>query len=191
YTMPGKFGSPFRLNAFKENNKVIIPILDLDADGKLSNTSNNLLKNNLAEYLSNYRMINDYVEIRDGRIYNIAIDIYLFITDNNDSVIINNVIRTISDYFDVDSKNMNEDILLTPLNNRIMDINGVNNILDLRVFNKVGGNYSINPIEQEIIDEQTGEIKIIDNTIYSNKDSMFEIKYPEKDIRVFLKKRVN
>jgi hypothetical protein len=60
FTMPGKFGSPFRVNAFKENNKVIIPILSRSSDGLLSNTSNNLLKNNISEYLSNYRMINDY-----------------------------------------------------------------------------------------------------------------------------------
>ena len=81
--------------------------------------------------------------------------------------------------------------MLNNLFNKIMDVEGVNNIIDLKIFNKVGGDYSINPIEQEILNETTGEIKIINNTIYSTQDSMFEIKYPEKDIRVFLKKRVN
>jgi hypothetical protein len=33
YKMPGKFGSPFRANAFKQNNKVVISILDIGADG--------------------------------------------------------------------------------------------------------------------------------------------------------------
>ena len=191
FTMPGKFGSPFRANAFKENNKVVISILSLDSQNKLSNTSNNILKNNIAEYLSNYRMINDYVEIRDGRIFNIGIDVYLFVRDGNDSIVVNDVINVIKKYFNVQNKQMNEDIMLNSLFNKIMDVEGVNNIIDLKIFNKVGGNYSINPIEQEILNETTGEIKIINNTIYSTQDSMFEIKYPEKDIRVFLKKRVN
>lgn len=191
FTIPGKFGSPFRANALKENNKVVIPILSLDSQGKLSNTSNNVLKNNIAEYLSNYRMINDYVEIRDGRIFNIGIDVYLFVRDGNDSVVVNDVINVVKNYFNIQDKQMNEDIMLNKLFNKIMDIEGVNNIIDLKIFNKVGGNYSINPIEQEILNETTGEIKIINNSIYSTQDSMFEIKYPEKDIRVFLKKRIN
>lgn len=191
FTMHGKFGSPFRANAFKENNKVVIPILSLDNQNKLSNTSNNILKTNIAEYLSNYRMINDYLEIRDGRIFNISIDIYLFVRDGNDSVVVNDIINVVKNYFNIQNKQMNEDIMLNNLFNKIMDIEGVNNIIDLKIFNKVGGNYSINPIEQEILNETTGEIKIINNTIYSTQDSMFEIKYPEKDIRVFLKKRVN
>lgn len=191
FTMPGKFGSPFRANAFKDNNKVVIPILSLDSQNKLSNISNNILKNNIAEYLSNYRMINDYVEIRDGRIFNIGIDVYLFVRDGNDSIVVNDVINVIKKYFNIQNKQMNEDIMLNNLFNKIMDVEGVNNIIDLKIFNKVGGDYSINPIEQEILNETTGEIKIINNTIYSTQDSMFEIKYPEKDIRVFLKKRVN
>jgi hypothetical protein len=48
----------------------------------------------------------------------------------------------------------------------------------------------MNAISQEIIDESTGEIKIINNTIYSTADSMFEVKYPEKDIRVYLRRKV-
>jgi len=64
YKMPGKYGSPFRANAFKLNNKVIISILNIGADGKLLNTSNSLQKENISEYLSQYRMINDYIELR-------------------------------------------------------------------------------------------------------------------------------
>src|SRR5574343_340805 len=75
YTMPGKFGSPYKVTAFKENNKVVIPILSLDENGQLTNSSNSVLKNNIGEYLSKYRMINDYIEVRDGRIFNIALEI--------------------------------------------------------------------------------------------------------------------
>jgi hypothetical protein len=75
YKMPGKYGSAFRANVFKKNNKIVISMLDIDANGKLANTSNTLLKENITEYLSQFRMINDYVEVKDGKIYDLAFDI--------------------------------------------------------------------------------------------------------------------
>ncbi len=188
--MPGKFGSPHKVNTFKENNKVVISVLSLDSEGKLTNTSTSLLKENIAEYISNYRMINDYVEVRDGRIFNIAVDVYLYVDEGNDSSLVNEIINKVNKHFSIEKFDMNDDIQLTSLINNISNVEGVNNVLDLKLFNKVGEGYSINPIEQEIINESTGEIGIINNTIYSTRDSMFEIKYPEKDIRVFLKKRI-
>lgn len=188
--MPGKFGSPYKVNVFKENNKIVISILNLDSEGKLTNTSTSLLKENIAEYISNYRMVNDYVEVRDGRIFNLSVDVYLYVDEGNDSSLVNDVINKVNEYFDIDRLDMNDDIQLSSLVNDITSIEGINNVLDFKIYNNVGEGYSINPIEQKIINETTGEIGIINNTIYSTKDSMFEIKYPEKDIRVFLKKRI-
>lgn len=189
--MPGKFGSPFRLNAYKENNKVVIPILGIDENGKLNNSSTTLLKENIAEYLSGYRSINDYVEIKDGKIINLAFELELFISDDNESQIANNIIRTIIQYFEIAGSQMNEDILLSPLVKTINDVVGVNNIISIKIFNKVGGEYSLNEIDQEYLDESTRQIKIVNETIYSAESSMFEIKFPEKDIKLFLKKRVD
>ena len=190
YKMPGKFGSPFRANALKVNNKVVIPILDIGADGKLSNSSNTLLKENIAEYLSQYRMVNDYVEIRDGRIFNLAFDIDIYVENIADNQIASSVISIVRNYLDINIHEMNQDIFLGRLQKEILAANGVVNIVSIKVYNKVGGNYSVNSVSQAITNTSTGEIKIINNTIYSAEDSMFEIKYPEKDIRVFLRKKV-
>lgn len=190
YKMPGEFGSPFRANAYKLNNKIVIPILSIGSGGKLSNVSNDLLKQNLTEYLSNFRTINDYVEVKDGKILNLAIDVNAYVENISDNTMSNNVIRTVQDFFDINNYEMNSDIQLTSLNNSISEVNGVINVIDIKVYNKVGGQYSNNVTSQEIQDINTGEIRLINNTLYSLKDSMFEIKYPEKDIRVFLRKRV-
>lgn len=190
YKMPGKFGSPFRANTFKEHNKIVISILSIGDDGKLSNTSNTLLKENIVEYLSQYRMINDYIEIKDGKIFNLAFDIDVYVENISDNTIANNIITLVREYFDVNDYEMNQDVFLGRLERKILDANGVVNILDIKVYNKVGGQYSNNVISQEFADTTTGEIKIINNTIHSTEDSMFEIKYPEKDIRVFLRKKV-
>lgn len=192
YKMPGKYGSPFRANAFKENNKVVISIIGKGTDGKLNNTSNTLLKENIAEYLTEYRMINDYVEIRDGQIFNLGLILDLYITDSaNQGELANNVIQTVNSYFDVNTSQMNEDIFLGDLMNSINDINGVVNILSMKVFNKVGNGYSLNEISQEYSNEITKEIKLINNTVYSSEDSMFEIKYPQKDIVLYLRKKTD
>ena len=191
YKMPGKFGSPFRANALKLNNKIVIPILDIDANGKLNNSSNTLLKENIAEYLSQYRMINDYIEITDGRIYNLAFDIDVYVENIADNQIANSIINIVRNYLDINDHEMNQDIFLGRLQKEILNANGVVNIISIKVYNKVGGNYSTNVISQAIANTSTGEISIINNTIYSSEDSMFEIKYPEKDIRVFLRKKIS
>jgi len=190
YKMPGRFGSPFRANAYKLNNKVVIPVLDIGSDGKLSNTSNSILKENIAEYLSQYRMINDYIEIKDGKIFNLAFEVDVFVENIADNQIANGIITTIKNYLDINSHEMNEDIFIGKLQTQILEVSGVINIVGIKVFNKVGGNYSNNTIAQGIVDNSTGEILLTNNTIYSLPDSMFEIKYPEKDIKVLLRKKV-
>jgi len=191
FKMPGRFGSPFRANAYKLNNKVVISILGLDEFGKLSNTSNSILKENIAEYLSQYRMINDYIEIKDGKIFNLALDVEVYVNNvSNNTTIINNIVNTIIKFFDIYTHGMNEDIFMGQLQTEILKINGVNNILKIVAYNKVGGKYSLNAIAQPIVNTNTGEIALINNTIYSEPDSMFEIKYPDSDIKVVLRKKV-
>jgi hypothetical protein len=191
YKMPGKFGSPFRANAFKLNNKVVISMLSIDGTtGKLSNTSNTLLKENIAEYLSYYRMVNDYVEIKDGKIFNLAFDIDVYVENIADNQIANNIITIVKNYLDINNYEMNQDLFLGRLQRQILEANGVINVISIKIYNKQGGAYSNNVVSQDLLNNTTGEIKIINNTIYSTQDSMFEIKYPEKDIKVFLRKNV-
>jgi len=190
YKMPGNYGSPFRLNTFKINNKVLISTLGINAEGKLDNTSTSIMNTNIAEYLTEFRMVNDYVEINNGKIYNLAFEIDVYVTNTADNQIANSIISTVRNYLDINNHEMNQDIFLTQLENKISDANGVINVIGIKVFNKVGNQYSSNTIAQGITNTSTGEIKIENNTIYSTPDSMFEIKYPEKDIKVLLRKNV-
>lgn len=189
--MPGKYGSPFRSNTFKENNKIVISTLAIDANGKLNNQSTSVLKNNITEYLSEYRMVNDYVEVRDAKIFNLAFDFDLYIENASDGQISNTIIRTIADYFDINKNDINKDIHLAPLYNTINDIPGVVNIISAKIYNRVGNSYSLNEIEQDYSNSVTREIKVINNTIYSTEQSMFEIKYPDRDITLYLRKKAD
>jgi hypothetical protein len=63
------------------------------------------------------------------------------------------------------------------------------NVIDLRVYNKVGGGkYSLNEISQPYLDTETRQVDISgDYTIFGEPTSMFEIKFPNTDIMVRVK----
>jgi len=186
--MPGKFGVPFRNNVWEERNKVNVSILALDEDSKLTTSLTSTLKHNIAEYLADYRMINDYVTIKNGQIINLAYEVDLF-TDKKTpkGEIINGVITSISDYMDINKWSMGDNIYLSQLIENINNVAGVLNVTDLRVYNKVNenGQYSYNEIAQPLLDEATGQIDLLGKyTLFGVPNGMFEIKYPNKDIKV-------
>jgi hypothetical protein len=188
--MPGEFGVPFRSGVFEEQNKVMIYIMGLDGDGKLTNTSTSTLKNNIATYLSDYRMLNDYVVINDGQIVNLAFEFDLLVEKEfPQSQIISNVITVVRDFMDINKHHMGENIYLGQLIENVNNVAGVTNVMDIRVFNKVGeGKYSMNEIQQPYIDDETREIDISDEyALFGNPINMFEVKFPEVDIKVRVK----
>jgi hypothetical protein len=192
FKMPSRFGVPFRRAIYKENNKVNISILGIDSNGKLNNESTSLLQENIAEYLSEYRCLNDYVEIKNGKIFNLAYAFEIFVDEKIPSNQITLAAqKAVIDLHDINNNRMNQDIFIGNILEAVNNVTGVINIINYKVYNKVGGQYSLNEIEQPYVDNDTREIELIDNTIYSSFDSMFEIKFPNSDISFSLKKRSN
>jgi len=188
--MPGKFGAPFRTNVSEEQNKIVVSVLTLGSDSKLSNSSTNTLKENIAEYLSDFRMINDFITVRDGKIYNIGFEIDVYIEKSvSRSEVITNVIREVTNYMSITNSDMGENIYLADLIESINNVGGVLNVIDIRIFNKIGGNYySLNRVSQPIANESTMEIDLLGEfTLFADPDSMFEIKNPARDISVRIK----
>lgn len=183
--MPGRYGVPFRCGVFEEQNKIKAYILGLDANSQLTNESTSALRENIANYLSDYRMINDYVQITNGRIVNLGFEIDLFIDKKiPSSQIISQVISDIQSYMDINNFQMGDNIYISPLIELINNVGGVMNVLDIRVYNKVDeGLYSVNEISQPYLDDSTRQIDLTDNyTIFGEPTTMFEIKIPTKDI---------
>lgn len=188
--MPGKFGVPFRSGVFEEQNKIKVYVLGLDANSKLTNTSTSALRDNISTYLADYRMLNDYVQIANGRIINLAFQIDLYVDKKvPQSQIIGQVISDVQSYMDINKFEMGDSIYLSSLIETINNVGGVTNVIDLRVYNKVGeGKYSLNEISQPYIDNTTRQIDIsADYTLFGEPTSMFEIKYPSVDIQVRVK----
>lgn len=185
--MPGRYGVPFRIGVWEERNKVNVTVLALDQNSKLTNQSTSTLKENIAEYLADFRMLNDYITIKDGKIINIGFEISVF-TDKSTSKgeIMTDIIDAVTKYFDINKWEMGDNIYLAQLIENINNVGGVLNVTDLIVFNKVGNNrYSLNTIAQPYIDEATREIDLLgEYTLYGEPNAMFEIKYPHNDIKV-------
>jgi len=186
FKMPGKFGVPFRMQVSEKQNKVEFAILGLDSDGKLNNSSTNTLKENMATWLADYRMINDYVLIRDGKIINLAFSVDLY-TDKafNQGEIVNNTVNVIKDYFDIKKWQMGQNIYIAQLVEAINNVAGVINVVDIKIFNKVNGTYSQNATSQAYSDIINKEIDLTqDYVLFAEYDTMFEIKYPSNDIKI-------
>jgi hypothetical protein len=192
--MPGKYGLAFRWSVEERSNKVVINTIGLDAEGKLANRSSSTLKENMATWLADYRMINDYVEINDGRVINIGLTIDLFVDKTlNKSEVVNNVIQKTKTYFDVKNFSMGQDIYLSDLIETLNNVGGVLNVINISIDNLVGGIYSVNEATQSIVSINNQTIPIVrtlntsDFTLFGEANSMYEIKYPEKDIKVRVK----
>ena len=188
--MPGEFGIPFRNNVMEVQNKVKVFMLTLNENGNLSTNSTSTLKDNIATYLSDYRMLNDYVEVDSGNVYNIGFEVDLFVDKQfPQSEVISQTITTISDYFNIDKWGMGDNIYFTQLIEQINNVPGVLNVVDLRVYNKVGeGRYSSNEIPQPYIDDATRQIDLLgEYTLFGDPVGMFEIKFVDQDIKIRVK----
>jgi len=205
--MPPKYGAPFRSSVIETNNKIEFDMLGLDDNGKLTSNLPSTLVDNTIEYLSHYRQINDYIEIRSGRIYNIGVAVDLF-TDKsyNTANVISNVISKITEYFNVGSHDMGEDIFVGDLEKEINTLDGVISIISLRIYSVRGGSggYSTDKcplptvIEGSACDVTTDtkfqiagcsfveqlDLNETDKVLYSDYNSMYEIKSPKSDIQI-------
>jgi hypothetical protein len=187
YQMNGKFGVPYKAAVAKINNKIEISIVGIDENGKLTNLSTNTMKDNIAVYLEKYKMPNDYVSVKDGKILNIGFEFDLFVDPNfNRNEIASEVINATNAFIQEQKLIMGQDIYLSQLVEIVNNIGGVLNVVTFRVYNKVGqGIYSLNRTGQPLVDTTTGEINLLgQNAIFSEYDEIFEIKYPERDIKV-------
>jgi hypothetical protein len=195
YQLPGKFGSPFKIHGDQQDNKIILYILSKDANGKLMTSSLSTVKNNIVTYLEPFRCLNDFVEINDGKVINLQVELDLF-TDKvfNANEIKLNEINAVKDFFDINKWNMNQPIYVSQITDILREIPGVINVIDVRFYNMDGGNYSSTLIAQadgqrtlvQSPSTYRTVITYIDNTIYSAPTAMFELRYPERDIKVRL-----
>ena len=203
--MPPKYGAPFRNTVIETNNKIEMDFLGINARGQLDSALPQTLVENVLEYMSNYKQINDYIEIKSGRIYNIGLGIDVFIDKNyNVANVITNIINAVRDYFDVNKHEMGEDIFIGDLEKEITLLDGVVSLIDLRIYKIWNGRYSADkcPLPPLMeggacdvsmmqpfntpdgsLSEQI-DLMAVDKVLIADYNSMYEVKNPTFDIQV-------
>jgi hypothetical protein len=186
--MPSTYGAPAKVNVMEEDNKVRIKLLSYDQDGNLTDIVSDTLKNNISNYLTEYRMLNDYIDIVTGEVIDLSLEIDLVLDKNESQTdILKSVIEEITTYFSIDKRKMGDPLLVGDLNKMIGNVGGVVNVVDTRVFNNIGGEYSTAEVAQSYKDSITKEIQQADSTIFMKSNQIYQIRFPNKDIRIRVK----
>jgi hypothetical protein len=183
-SLPSIYGTISKVYASKpqassnSNNTLDLYILSYN-DQKELTTATPALKQNLATYLAEYKMINDAIGIKDAFIINIGInfEIITLPSFNSDEVILE-CITALIDAFSIDKWQINQPILLRDLNVLLDNIEGVQTVKTLEFINKTGENLGYSEYSYDI----KGATQ--NNVIYPSLDPMiFELKYPNTDIQ--------
>lgn len=186
--MPGQFGAPAKVAVIEEDNKIKIKTLSYDTSGALTSIVSNTLLNNLAEYLSNYRMLNDYISVETAQVIDLALEVSVVLdASQNQGAVISSIINKISDYFSPAIRQLGQNVNLSEINRIIQSENGVLSLTELKVYNKVGGQYSSSETSMAYSDPATKQIGPVDNTIFALPNQIYQVRYPNKDITVKVK----
>ena len=153
-------------------------VLAQDNNGNLSIASDTL-KNNLRTYISQYRMIGDVIEIRDAFIINIGVNFDIIVLPNyNNNEVLLKCINKLKEHFDINKWQINQPIFIRDLYVLLDKIEGVQTVKSIDFTNKAGVSNGYSPYAYDI----TGAIN--NQIIYPSLDpSIFEIKYPDTDIK--------
>ena len=187
-SMPGTYGDIAKIYVEPEKIENLNPharpaVLDMYVLGYNSNkqliTTSNTLKGNLNTYLSQYRMINDTVSIKDAFIVNIGIDFQIVVSPNYaGNLVLTSCINELKDYFNIDNWQINQPIFITKIATMLDKIEGVQTVKSIDIYNKsgVGNGYS------KYFYDVRGATQ--NNTVFPSQDpSIFEVKFQNSDIR--------
>jgi hypothetical protein len=153
-------------------------VLSFDNTSKLR-TASVALKQNLSTYLSQYRMVNDSISIKDAFIINIGVNFDIIVLPNfNSNEVLTRCILAMQDFFAIKNWQINEPIILRDLYILLDAIEGVQTVKNITISNKVGTTLGYSEFAYDTLGAT------INNVVYPSIDPMiFEVKYPNTDIQ--------
>jgi hypothetical protein len=166
------------ISAGESQSVLDLYVLSYNVSNRLT-TASTALKQNLTTYLSQYRMVNDSVNIKDAFIINIGVNFSIIILPNyNSNEVLSKCILALQDYFAIDKWAINQPIVLRNLYILLDAIEGVQTVQNITINNLVGENLGYSKYAYSI------PAATQNNTIYPSLDpSIFEVKYPNTDIQ--------
>lgn len=180
YNMPNKFGSIKRANIINDpsstNRKLSLYVISENSDRHLA-TCNSVVKSNLRNWLTSYKMLNDVVDIMDAKIINFSVDFLAQVDKRFDNdAVLSECIENLKEYFSEVSY-IGEPIYLTRIYERLNNVEGVIDVKNVKIENLSNGSYSPARLNFENAISRDGTfIKMPQNAIA-------ELKFPNLDIK--------
>ena len=190
-SLPSKFGSVAKVHVLQDqltstksitdniidSNPLSLSmyVLAYDNNRKLTTASANM-KENLKQYLSQYRMLTDAINIKDAFAVNIGVNYDIILRPGAvGREVLLRCTQALQEHFDIRKWNINQPINLGTIYSLLDRIKGVQTVQSIEIVNKVGGSYS------QYAYDIKGATK--NNIVYPSYDPcIFEVKLPDADI---------
>jgi hypothetical protein len=133
-------------------------------------------------------MINDYISIEVAKVIDLEFEFFVVLTAaGSQSQVITQIIDNVTTYMAPSTRELGENVNVSEIRQIVQGIEGVNTLSEIRVYNRVGGQYSSSETSQRYVDVATKQIELIDDTIFAEPDQIYQVRFPNKDIKVRVK----
>lgn len=180
YIMPSRFGAVKRATVVSDprstKRNLNVYVISEDSDGNLIQT-NDLIKQNLKMWLNRFKMINDTIDILDAKIVNFGVE-YTILSDLeiNKFDVLDRAAIELEDYFEM-KQDIGEALSLTDILKRLDSVEGLVDVLDLKVVSRIGSDYSTVYLDFDKQLSSDGRFLEVP------KNVILEMKYPSADIK--------
>ena len=179
YSMPSKYGAIKRCRTgtttCKKRRNLEIYVLSEDNNGKLI-AATDTLKQNLKVWLSDRRMMNDAIEIKDAKVVNYGIEFSIMVDPNsNKHQVLNSAIEALKAAVS-EPLYIGEPLYVSDIYNILNGVTGVVDARSVKISNKTGTGYSSTSVNMSSVLSSDGL------TIETPLNVALEIKYPSSDI---------
>jgi len=184
YNMPSKFGGVMRACVVNDpsssNRRLSMYVTSIDNDQNLVKTTD-ATKNNIKNYLSKHKIMNDVLDIMDAKIVNFGLKYSVVSAPSfNSNAVMTSVNDRLKEYFS-DKLYIGEPVYISEIFNIINKTRGVVDVKKVEIENKTGLAYSSNTLDiYESMSRDGTFIKVPRNVI-------MELKFPNLDIKGMIK----
>ena len=192
YTMPAKFGDVAKAYIIQDEQvdstnpeaKIANPLaMNMYCMGYNSAKQlvplNAAVKQNLKTYISQFRLMTDAINIKNAFIINFGVEFEIIPKPSyNGSEVILRCIDTLRELLNVDRMQINAPLIISDIFTRLDNVEGVQTVSDVQIINLYDSNAGYSGNVYDI------EAATLNNVVYPSLDPcIFEIKYPNKDIK--------
>lgn len=180
YNMPADYGAVKRVNIYQDKDSfkrnLNLYVISEDTNGNLASAPITL-KQNISEWLSLHKMVNDSIDILDARIVNFGVSFRIVAEANYNrydalQAAINKLSQEMSMKLDI-----GESISISNIYNLLNEVDGVEDTVDVKIIPKNGGPYSTTRFDFDSNITPDGRL------VRGYENVIFELKFPQTDIK--------